>query len=444
MDLGQKLKDARVKAGLSQEALAQQIGVSRQTISNWENSRSYPDIGSLIKLSQLYSLSLDEMLQEDTAVQSHFENQIARRKNICQITIEVGIVLQIMGSMLLRQKFPGFGAAVTFLGVILMYLAMISHLRLFDHTRKEIQCGILGLILQLGGLLFTLILPELADNLFFTLIRLGAVALIWYSGVWTTTLKSPRLWLLAVLYVAFPLFTFANHLQDTGSLNTSNPFGFTYRVEQVLYPENTEPPESTLVDLELIFSDHQLQIAENGQDYEDIGTFTYLEPVPEQTATGIWQLIPEENPDSMYKVTAEADGSVTLSYSENEQLQYKWLLSRVDTTSIVVATFGSTMSTNPRWYPAGIPDPEPGFSRSDVLGSAKMSILIENPESSELTLIEEYHHGEQVEYQTYTLQPNRNGSYTLELKTRYDGQREYALYRIAFAGGEYRFILTFG
>lgn len=444
MNLGQKLKNARATANLSQETLAQKIGVSRQTISNWENSRSYPDIGSLIKLSTLYGLSLDEMLKEDSVVQSHFENQIARKKNACQLTIEIGIVLQIMGTLLLRQNFPTFGSGLNVIGSVLVYLALVAHLRLFDHTAMEIRCGILGLILQVGIVLVVFILPDLAGNIFVALIRLGAVALIWYSGVWNTTLKSPRLWLLVVLYMAFPLFTFATHLQDTGSLNTSNPFGFTYRVEQVLYPENMEPPETTLVDLELIFSDHQLRIAENGQDFEKIGIFTYLEPAPEQTATGIWQLIPEENPDSMYRVTVEADGRAILSYSENEQLQYKWILSRVDTASIVVATFGSTMSTNPRWYPAGVPDPEPYFSRSDVLGSAKMSILIVNPEAEELTLLEEYHHGDQVAHQTYTLQPNRNGSYTLKLNTRYDGQQEYALYRIPFAGGEYRFILTFG
>lgn len=444
MELGHKLKDARINASLSQEALAQRIGVSRQTISNWENGRSYPDIGSLLKLSKLYSLSLDEMLNGDDELQSHFEKQILRRKNACQITIEVGIVLQIMGSMLLRQAFPNFGAFLTIIGTALVYLALAHHLRLFDHTQKEVRCGVLGLTLQLGTVLLVLIVPELAGNMLVSLIRLGAIGLIWYSGVWSTTLKSPRLWLLAVLYVVIPLFTFATHLQDTGSLNVSNPFGFTYRVEQVLYPENAELPETMLVDLELIFSDHQLRLAENGQDYKDIGTFTYLEPSPEQTVTGIWQLIPEADHEAVYKVTAEADGNVTFSYSEEEQLQYKWLLSRVDTASIVVVTFGSTMTANPRWYPAGTPDPMPGFSRSDVLRSAKMTIHLDGMISEELTLIEEYHHGDHVEYQTYTLQPNSAGAYPLKLETRYAGQEEYALYRIPFAGGEYRFILTFG
>jgi len=64
MELGQKLKEERSKAGMKQEELAQAIGVSRQTVSNWENNRSYPDIASVMKLSDLYGLSLDELLKE--------------------------------------------------------------------------------------------------------------------------------------------------------------------------------------------------------------------------------------------------------------------------------------------------------------------------------------------------------------------------------------------
>lgn len=62
MEIGQKLKSARVEAGLTQETVAEKIGVSRQTISNWENNRYYPDIISVISLSDLYSISLDELL----------------------------------------------------------------------------------------------------------------------------------------------------------------------------------------------------------------------------------------------------------------------------------------------------------------------------------------------------------------------------------------------
>lgn len=65
MDIGLKLKYARAESGFTQENVAEELGVSRQTISNWENNRSYPDVISVIALSDLYSVSLDELLKED-------------------------------------------------------------------------------------------------------------------------------------------------------------------------------------------------------------------------------------------------------------------------------------------------------------------------------------------------------------------------------------------
>lgn len=50
---------------MTQENVAEKINVSRQTISNWENEKSYPDIISVIELSNLYSISLDDLLKGD-------------------------------------------------------------------------------------------------------------------------------------------------------------------------------------------------------------------------------------------------------------------------------------------------------------------------------------------------------------------------------------------
>ncbi|MCI8513772.1 MAG: helix-turn-helix transcriptional regulator [Lachnospiraceae bacterium] len=53
MEINKKLKDARANAGLTQEPVAEKIMVSSQTISNWENGKSLPDIISIINLSDL-------------------------------------------------------------------------------------------------------------------------------------------------------------------------------------------------------------------------------------------------------------------------------------------------------------------------------------------------------------------------------------------------------
>lgn len=62
-DIGTKIKDARTAAQLTQEQVAEALGISRQTVSNWENGRTYPDIGSVVKLSDLYGVSLDHLLK---------------------------------------------------------------------------------------------------------------------------------------------------------------------------------------------------------------------------------------------------------------------------------------------------------------------------------------------------------------------------------------------
>lgn len=53
MDIGTKIKEARIAAQLTQEQVAESLGVSRQTMSNWENNKTYPDIVNVIKMSDL-------------------------------------------------------------------------------------------------------------------------------------------------------------------------------------------------------------------------------------------------------------------------------------------------------------------------------------------------------------------------------------------------------
>ena len=73
MDIGSKLKNARNEANFTQEQIADKLGVSRQTISNWENSKSYPDIVNVIKLSDIYSITLDALLKEDENMIKHLD-----------------------------------------------------------------------------------------------------------------------------------------------------------------------------------------------------------------------------------------------------------------------------------------------------------------------------------------------------------------------------------
>lgn len=68
MTLGENLKQARMDHQLTQQAVAKKVNVSRQTISSWKTEKSYPDIDSLVTLSNLYGLSLDILIKEDTGM----------------------------------------------------------------------------------------------------------------------------------------------------------------------------------------------------------------------------------------------------------------------------------------------------------------------------------------------------------------------------------------
>ena len=98
MEIGKKLKNARIEAGLTQEKAAEKIDVSSQTISNWENEKSYPDIISVIALSDLYSVSLDELLKGDLKMAEHLEESTNVVKSNKKLTgaILLNIILMIL------------------------------------------------------------------------------------------------------------------------------------------------------------------------------------------------------------------------------------------------------------------------------------------------------------------------------------------------------------
>ncbi len=77
MNLGNSLFHARKKCGLSQEEVAEKLGVSRQTISKWETGETLPDIRQSKRLALLYRLTLDELIDFDLDVQE-IEQAIAR------------------------------------------------------------------------------------------------------------------------------------------------------------------------------------------------------------------------------------------------------------------------------------------------------------------------------------------------------------------------------
>lgn len=65
MELGKQIKKYRSELGISQEGLAEKVYVSRQTISNWENDKNYPDVNSLLRLSEVFQVPIDILIKGD-------------------------------------------------------------------------------------------------------------------------------------------------------------------------------------------------------------------------------------------------------------------------------------------------------------------------------------------------------------------------------------------
>lgn len=80
MNIGEKIRNAREENNLTQAQAAESLMVSRQTISSWENGKSLPDILSVIRMSELYKMSLDELLKGDKAMMEKIEKDAEIQK----------------------------------------------------------------------------------------------------------------------------------------------------------------------------------------------------------------------------------------------------------------------------------------------------------------------------------------------------------------------------
>lgn len=80
MEIGKQIQQRRISAGLSQEELAERLYITRQTLSNWEIGKTYPDIQSLLRLSDLFHVSLDELVKGDLqAMEEKIKQEDIRR-----------------------------------------------------------------------------------------------------------------------------------------------------------------------------------------------------------------------------------------------------------------------------------------------------------------------------------------------------------------------------
>lgn len=94
MQLGKTILNIRKENNLTQDEFAKQFNVTRQTVSNWENEKSYPDLLTLVKISDTFDISLDKMLKEDSKMTRKLNREIKWARYIIRILIVIlGILL---------------------------------------------------------------------------------------------------------------------------------------------------------------------------------------------------------------------------------------------------------------------------------------------------------------------------------------------------------------
>ncbi len=132
MKIGIKLKEARLQAGLTQENVAEKIQVTRQTISNWETEKSFPDIVSVIKLSTLYNISLDKLLKGDEEMIDHLEKStnIVKSNQKLIIAIIANVMMLIIfilfnGLIISNQYLIMGGSALGIIGTCYLFYQII-------------------------------------------------------------------------------------------------------------------------------------------------------------------------------------------------------------------------------------------------------------------------------------------------------------------------------
>lgn len=429
MNIGQKLKENRTAANISQEELAKILGVSRQTVSSWENNRSYPDIGSMIKLSDLYGTSLDELLKEDPVMKKHMEDSAPLPRKYWNLLFEIAIVLLPLGSLVGHWGASWAGLMLRLTGALMLPPLWIARWKLFGMPKDEMTKSILGWVLCAAGPFLALLGAVGSIASIFSII--GGFLLILNNGICLE--RSPRFWLIIALCIGTPVYIFISgmttQLDDQGAFSQAQPFGSEYRIVEVEYGQAVEIPPT----IELQLMGNTLYLGG-----ERIGSFTYIEPRVDQTEKGIWQLIPENDPGGLYKLVVSAEDETTLAHFVDDQLQWRWEIAPIPVAQFLSRYLGTATIAQIDWYPAGtLPNDPAELGRMTVIDGASISFLLAGNGPEILTVTEAYYHGDSVEITQLQLQKNRSNAYPFpdKFSKRYDDEVQYVVYSFQWEGG---------
>lgn len=181
MELLNRIKEGRNKLNLSQDALASELHVSRQAISKWETGQSYPDLEKLIQLSDIFGVTLDELVRGDKGLEKKLindgGNKISGLTILSYVLIIVGVMTVFLGGSmvpisLMNADFMSFLTSAFILITLGIFLI------------KDIQNGIV-----IGAIFVTIIVTVIymiSMKMDLWVLLMGIVVVIGF-GFWLTT-----------------------------------------------------------------------------------------------------------------------------------------------------------------------------------------------------------------------------------------------------------------
>lgn len=136
MEVGKHIKRHRSESGFSQEELAAKIYVSRQTVSNWETDKTYPDVQSLLLLSVLFDVTIDELIKGDV---ESMKQAVAedRRKMWVLAWVMLGFLAAMFGALVGGLVFWDWGLAPTVVVALLLWGIAMAAAFAIEHLKKK-------------------------------------------------------------------------------------------------------------------------------------------------------------------------------------------------------------------------------------------------------------------------------------------------------------------
>ena len=140
MEVGGRIRELRAAAGMSQDDLAARVYVSRQTISSWENGKTYPDVQSLLLLSEIFGASVDSLIKGDVETMNEtIDRDIETMKRLSYVML--GFLLLMIAAMIwvclqafawdwpLEQTVPTFVLALVLWGVAMFAACWVERIK---------------------------------------------------------------------------------------------------------------------------------------------------------------------------------------------------------------------------------------------------------------------------------------------------------------------------